>query len=170
MAVSPSPFNYYFGKGNLYFTPTGGAERHLGNAPSFKTQTSREKLEHFSSMAGVKEKDDTVTVSKSGTVTITLDEYTLENLQIGLFGGVIATNTAGERDMELFGSDEITGSLRFVGSNTKGNTFNVVINLVNFDPAEIDFISDEYGQIELSGEMQTVAGVFGTVTETGAGT
>lgn len=170
MAASPSPLNYYFGKGNVYFTPTGGAERHIGNVPSFKIQPSREKLEHFSSMAGVKEKDDTVTVSKSGTVSITGDEYTLENLQIGLFGGAISTNTAGDRSMELYGSDEVTGVLRFTGSNTKGNTFEIIVNKVNFDPAEIDLISDEYGQMELTGEMQTVNSSFGTVTETGAGT
>lgn len=166
MAASPSPLNYYFGKGNVYFTPTGGVERHLGNAPSFKCQPSREKLEHFSSMAGVKEKDDTVTISKSGTVSITLDEYTLENLQIGLFGGAIASNTAADRVFELFGEDEITGSLRFTGSNTKGAQFEVIVNKVNFDPSEIDFISDEYGQMELNGEMQTVSGSFGTVAET----
>lgn len=164
MATSPSPLNYFIGKGNVYFTPTGGSERHLGNAPSVKLEPKIEKKEHFSSMSGIQVKDDSFIVSKSGTLTLTLDEITLENLQIALFGGDI--DTGPPREFALFDKSEVTGAIRIEGTNDKGNRFEVEILKVSFEPGSVDFISDDYATIELTGEVLAVSGAFGTVTET----
>lgn len=162
MATSPSPLNYYFGAGNVYFTPTGGAERHVGNVPSLRLEPKIEKKEHFSSMTPARIKDDQVIVSRSGTLTMTLDEITLENLQIALFGGPIAGTP---REFPLFGVAEVTGSIRFTGTNEKGNKFEAEILKVAFEPGAFDFISDDYASIELSAEVLAVDGAFGTITE-----
>jgi hypothetical protein len=166
MAVSPSPLNYFIGKGNVYFTPTGGTERHLGNAPSARLEPKVEKKEHFSSMQGIQEKDDTFIIRKSGTLTLTLDEITLENLQMALFGGTIAVGPP--RSFELFAANEVTGAIRIEGTNEKGNQFEAEIAKVSFDPGSFDFIGDDYATIELTGECLSVGGSFGTITETQA--
>jgi hypothetical protein len=163
MATSPSPLNYYFGAGDVYFTPTGGTERHVGNVPSLRLEPKIEKKEHFSSMTGTRTKDDQVIVSRSGTLTMTLDEITLENLQIALFGGPIVAGPP--REFPLFGVAEVTGAIRFTGTNEKGNKFQAEILKVTFEPGAFDFISDDYASIELTAEVLAVGGAFGTITE-----
>jgi hypothetical protein len=165
MAISPSPLNYFIGKGNVYFTPTGGIEEHIGNVPAVRLEPKIEKKEHFSSMQGIQEKDDEIIVRKSATLTLTLDEITLENLARAWFGGPISGTP---RAFELLASSAVTGAIRVEGTNEKGNRFQVVINKVSFAPGAVDLISDDYATIELTGECLSVDGSFGTVTETEA--
>lgn len=166
MPTSPNILNYFIGKGILYFTPTGGVERDMGNAPSFKFTPKITKLDHFSSREGIKSKDQSIIQAKEATVDITLDEITPANLALALFG-IAGTDTSGDATFDLLSESEITGSLRFVGSNEVGNKFTVVVNSVSFTPnAGFDFISDNEGQIQLTGDCFVVAGSFGTVTET----
>lgn len=166
MPTSPSVLNYFIGKGTLSFTPSGGSARALGNAPTFEVVPTIEKLDHFSSMEGIKSKDRSVTVSVSGTVNIVLDEITKENLAMALFGDP-EENSAGDNAFDILGTEEIEGSLTFVGTNSVGNKFTVVVNSVSFTPsAGFNFISEEFGEISLTGEMAKVNGSFGTVTKT----
>ena len=63
------------------------------------------------------------------------------------------------------------GALVLTGTNDKGNQFTVTVAKVNWRPEEgVDFISEEYGIITLSGKMLKVAGSFGTVEKTADGT
>lgn len=166
MATSPNISNYFIGKGNLYFTPTGGVERHMGNAPSIKITPKITKLDHFSSMAGIKSKDQSLILSKEATIDLTLDEITVDNLAIALFG-VSTTNTAAQAGFNILSESEVTGSLRFNGTNEVGNKFDATISSVSFTPnAGFDFISDNEGQIQLTGDCFVVNGSFGTVAET----
>lgn len=162
MATSPNITNYYVGKGNAYFTPTGGVEAHMGNAPSWKITPKITKLDHFSSQVGIKSKDKSIVQAKEATIDITLDEITIDNLQIALFG---TTGSAG--NFNILTSSGSTGALRFTGENDVGNRFEVIIPSVSFTPGQgIDFISDGFGVIQLTGDILAVAGSFGTVTET----
>lgn len=64
-------------------------------------------------------------------------------------------------------SPEVRGTLKFVGSNTIGPNLQVNLPVVEFAPsAAINFIADQYGLIELTGEVlaDTTTGSFGTVT------
>lgn len=167
MATSPSTLNYFIGKGTLAFTPTGGSVRSLGNCPSFKVTPNLEFLEHFSSQDGVSELDDEVLKTKSGTVEITLDEITIENLALALLGGDITTDD----EFELMGVSSKTGQLVLTGTNDKGNQFLVTVSKVSFRPEEgVDFISEEFGVISLTGKMLKVDGSFGTVQKIADGT
>jgi hypothetical protein len=166
MPTSPNVLNYFIGKGTVSFTPTGGAARDLGNAPSFSLGPTIETLEHFSSRSGIRSKDRTVTLSRGGVINMILDEITLENLQLALFGGAIDDGTVGDREFSLLGASEITGSITLTGTNDVGNQFTVIVDSVTFTPTgEFDFISDEFGQIELTGEVLEVDGSFGRVIE-----
>ena len=168
MPTAPNILNYFIGKGELHFTPDGGVERDLGNSPSFEVVPNIEKLDHFESRSGVKAKDRSVAVTVEGTVNVTLDEITMDNLNLALFGGtdLVQGNTSGDLEFDILGASEIKGALRLLGTNDVGNRFQVDVNSVSFTPsAGFNFISEEFGVIELEGEMLKVSGSFGTVTE-----
>jgi len=60
---------------------------------------------------------------------------------------------------------EIRGSLQFTGANDIGPKLQITLTLVQFAPAAaLQFIGDEYGFMELEGEVLIQAGSFGTVT------
>ena len=64
-----------------------------------------------------------------------------------------------------------TGELVLTGTNDKGNKFTVTVNKVSWRPEEgVDFISEEFGIITLTGKMLKVDGSFGTVEKTADGT
>ena len=164
MATSPSILNYQVGKGTVSFTPSGGTLRSLGNCSSLSVSPTVTKLDHFSSQAGLKTKDRSVTVETGATVSLVLDEITAANLQLALSGGTI---TAGAFD--ILAASEIEGELVFTGTNTIGNTVTLTLLSVSFSPnGSVEFISDEWNQIEIQGEVLAVAGDFGTVLVTDA--
>lgn len=96
MALAPSTLNYMIGKGKVYFDrfdangSTG--ELDLGNDPDFSNTPTVEELDHYSSMAGIKTKDKSATVSADITLKFTLDEPNTENLNL-MFLGEPVTNT-----------------------------------------------------------------------------
>ena len=167
MPTAPDILNYFIGKGVLVFVPEGGSPRDLGNAPAFSVTPEIEKLDHFSSRSGVRTKDRSVAVETSGTVNITLDEITTDNLALALFGlSPVAANTDGEEEFDILSEAEVKGELRFEGTNDIGSRFRVVVLSVSFTPTNpVEFINDEFGQIELEGEMLAMNSVFGSVTK-----
>jgi hypothetical protein len=168
MPASSDVNNYYVGKGILSFTPSGGSIRELGNAPSVRLSPTTETLEHFSSQAGIRSKDRTILLEKSLTATITLDEITPENLAMFLFG-TVTENTDGNKVFEIFSESEVTGEMLLVGTNDVGNKFTMTLPSVSITPTgEFEFITDEFGQIELTCEVLLVDGSFGTIEETTA--
>jgi hypothetical protein len=163
---SPDTGNYSIPKGNLYWTPDGGVRRHLGNAPAAEFTMEVETLEHFSSMTGIRTKDFTATLGKTGSLAITLDEVTLANLQIALLGGDVETDTDGNDGFEIGATVSVTGRVEIIGSGEIGPKFTADFPNVTFNPsAGIPFIGDdEFAQIELEGEVNAVNGSFGRLT------
>lgn len=158
MTAAPSIANYYVGKGTVQFTPDGGVAFMLGNCPEFEFTANIETLDHYSSQAGVRSKDRSVTLSKGGTLRIVMDEFSEENLRLALMG---SSDTG---TFDLLANDEITGEVVFTGTNSIGPKVRVTFNSVSFKPSSaLNLISDEWGQIEVSGEVLAVAGDFGTV-------
>jgi hypothetical protein len=160
MPVSPSINNYYIGKGTLQWTPEGGVLRELGNVPEFELTPDIEKLAHFSSQAGIRQKDREVIISQSVSVRMVLEEWTIDNLQLALMGGAITTDT-----FDIFAVSELRGQINFTGTNDIGPQIDIVLPLVSFTPSgSINPLSDEWAGLELSGEVLSVAGVFGSMT------
>ncbi|NEI52716.1 hypothetical protein GR217_34420 [Rhizobium leguminosarum] len=163
MPTSPNVLNYFIGKGIIKFTPSGGSQRDLGNAPEIEMTPATEKLDHFSSRTGVRTKDRSITLEKSLALRIVLDELTAENLALLLLGEV-TSNTAGNSEFEIFSESEIKGVIAFQGTNDIGNKVNVSLPSVSFGPSgSLNLISDEWGQVELTGEVLQSAGSFGTI-------
>lgn len=159
MAASPNVENYSILKANVWWTPEDGARRHLGNAPAANLAVEVEKLDHFSSRAGIRTRDKSFVVGKTATLTLQLDEFTLENLQIAMLGGDIVPgdNTEGDLSFDIGSSDAVTGRIEIIGSNDVGNRVSADLPSVSFTPSEgVDFISDEVATIQLEGDVNAV--------------
>ncbi len=164
MPAAPSIDNYYIGKGVVSWTPEGGSAVDLGNVPEFEFTPELETLDHYSSRSGIRSKDRSVALQKSATVRLVLEEWTPGNLQLALMGSTPAANAGGDMEFTLLAGDEIRGQLVFTGGNAVGPTIDITLPLVAFRPSSsINPISDEWGSLEVTGEVLLSGGIFGTV-------
>lgn len=154
--ASPNTGNYYVGKGRVYFKADGESVfRHMGNCAAMALTTEIEELDHFSSMEGVRSKDKSIVLEKSATLSITLEEWTAENLKLSLLG-TITEQSGGDKEIEIFDVNTIAGELKFEGSNEVGPKHFVHLFNVSFKPGgELQLIGDDWGQIELEGDVLT---------------
>jgi hypothetical protein len=155
--TSPNVQNYAIPKANVYFTPVGGERRHIGNVPAANFSMEIERLEHFSAMAGIKIRDFTAVTSKSGTLTLTLEEMTLANLSLALLGSAPTADTDGDFGFDIGAADAITGRVEIIGSNDIGPKYTYDFPSVTFIPTDgVDFISDAddaVQSVQLEGEV-----------------
>lgn len=166
MADSPNPLLYYIGKGIVSFKKTGDvAFRDLGNVPELEFTPAVDKLEHFSSRSGTKKKDRVVVQQATATVRVVMEEITAQNLALAVLGEV-ETNTAGDEVVSILSLSEITGQLKFIGSNDVGQQVDLLLNNVSMVPeAGINLISDEWSNIEITADvLADTNGDFGTLT------
>lgn len=83
---------YVYGSGEIYFaqfkpgTQTPGARRYLGNTPEFTVTAEQESLEHMDSDHGVKEEDQSITISTTRSGTIITDNIDFDNLAMFFLG------------------------------------------------------------------------------------
>lgn len=93
--------NYTLGRGEIFFdrfapgTKVLTGERYIGNTPELNLTIEEEKLEHFSSDRGVREKDDSISLQVNRTGTMTTDNVSPENLALFFFGSVSALSVSG---------------------------------------------------------------------------
>jgi len=168
--ATPNVNNYVIGKGAVYFTPSGGVQRHLGNVAEMEIEIAVEELEHFSSQTGTRTKDLTVVLEKSATIRLVLEEWTQRNLAMALLG-TIGNDTSGADIINIGAESSILGQLSFTAANDVGPKWDYVFPSVSFRPdGAIAPISDEWGQLEMSGEVNAVSGQFGTATLQGSST
>lgn len=86
--------NYVLGRGKLFFdpfasgtkTPTG--ERYLGNTTEFNLTIESDTLDHYSSDAGVRTKDDSVILELKRTGSLTTDNISEENVGLFVLGDI----------------------------------------------------------------------------------
>lgn len=161
MPAAPNPLNYYIGKGTLSFTPEGGTQRSFGNVPEFEITPDNEKLQHYSSQAGIKKLDREVLISQSVGVRLVLEEWTIDNLRLALMG------SDGAGTFDIFAVSEIIGAINFVGTNDIGPQVDIVLPRVSFTPSSsINPLSDEWAGLELTGNVlaDATTGIFGSLT------
>ncbi len=154
---APNVHNYQIGKANVYFTPEGGARRHVGNCPSATFQVEAEKLDHFSSMAGIKKKDFSATVSTTGTLKLSLEEMNPDNLALALLGDDPAADTstegAGNIGFNIGANESVTGRLEIIGSNDIGPKWTYDFYSVTFTPDDaVSFIGEDFAALALTGD------------------
>jgi hypothetical protein len=79
--TSPAIANYYDGKGIVQING-----RDCGNVSKFEFHAGVKRVDHFSSRFGTKVKDFSFIQEKTATVSLTLDEFTFDNLLLVLLG------------------------------------------------------------------------------------
>lgn len=90
MPLAPNVDNYLYGKGRIYFKPTGGSGYiHLGNVPKFELGIELTKVEHYSSMYGIKEKDLELITQKKCTTTLSMEEFSVQNMNLCFLGDTV---------------------------------------------------------------------------------
>ena len=165
--MTASTANYTVSKGIVSWRREGTSTyRDLGNAPALSITPEIEWLEHYSSRAGVRAKDLEVPVKFAGTVSLTLDEFTVENIALAILGSVEEQQSgdpgylasppqSGQRKrVQIMSESQVIGALRFVGTNTVGRKVQVDLPRVAFKGGSaLQLISDEWNQFELTGEL-----------------
>jgi len=167
MPTSPNVLNYSIPKGIVYFTPDStGTEQDLGNCPSLTLTPDVEELEHVSSRSGISSVDRTLTVKKTMTGNMILDEITPYNLNLALLGDSIVSNSESNSEFGIFANASVAGRIRLVGQGDIGNRINLVLPSVTIKPsAAIPFIGDDIQQLELEFTVNFVEAFndFGTI-------
>jgi len=87
---------YFSGQGKLFVAKRDvngipQAFRYLGNVSDFKPTFTTDVLEHKESSSGQRLPDLRQIKSKAASITAKLDEYTKENLALGLYGTAVTT-------------------------------------------------------------------------------
>jgi hypothetical protein len=171
--IAPDTDNLQVGKGIVSFKPEGGATFiDLGNVAELEYTPTVEKLDHFSSRAGIRTKDKSIPVTRSGTLRILMEELTAQNLAMLLMGSIDTAATPGPT-IEIFAVDTIRGEVKFVATNDVGPRWDLNFYNVEFSPSgSLNPISSEWNQIEVTGEVllaeapSTNAGKVGLATLT----
>lgn len=164
---SPDIRNYTIGKGVCHVLTAEDSDwRDVGNVPVFEFTPNLTTLDHYSSRSGVKKKDRKVVTEKSGTLKLVMEEWTLQNLRIALLGAM-GVDSTGKGTIDIFSGNAVSAQVKFTGTNEVGTQFEWLFPAVDFIPsAALSPISDEWGQMEVSGEvLADASGKFGTVTE-----
>lgn len=165
MAAPPNVLNYYIGKGIVSVKLEGELEyRDVGNVSEFEFTPAIETLDHFSQREGVRTKDRKVVLEKSATLRMVMEEWVAENLALAVLGET-EVNTAGDDVIQIFALSEVKAAVRFVGTNDVGNQVDIDLPVVSFQPgSSLTPISDEWGGIEVNGEVLNEGDGFGTIT------
>jgi hypothetical protein len=166
--LSPNTDNYHVGKGIVYIKLPADADYvDVGNCPTFEMTPSIDKLDHFSSRAGVKSKDKSIAVTKSMSLRLVLEEFTARNLGLALLGLPNQTDP-GAVTINIFSEDSITCAVKLVETNDVGPKWTYEFPEVEFVPSSaLNPISDEWGQIEITGDILYQEGIGGFGTATG---
>ena len=118
MATPASTNNYSIGKGTLWvaeWETTGpGAYTEMGNCPSVEMEPTIERLEHYSSRSGLRNRDKYPVIQTQYTVTFDCDEIAAVNLAKFLLG-----TQSGEDILGLQNANQ-EYSLRFTAANPVG--------------------------------------------------
>jgi hypothetical protein len=167
--TAPSVDNYFIGKGIIKFKPDSTSTFvHLGNCPEIEWTPGIDKLDHFSSMAGVRVKDRAVIREKSATIRIVLEELNPDNLGLALMGAVAdPVAPATTYTIDILSLSEIRGALRFISANDLENGPRVQYDwpIVSIIPSSsINLISDEWASMEITADVlaDSTTGKFGT--------
>lgn len=161
--LSPNVDNYIVGKGVMKVkNATDIAWVDVGNVPLFEVTITVTKLAHYSSRLGIRKKDREVVTEAAATVRWRMEEFTSRNLSMAYMGDY--DDVSGTIDI-LTATEQVL-AIRFVGANTIGGKMQIDLPVVSISPAAaIPAISDEWGAIEMSGEIAADEGTgsFGKI-------
>ena len=96
---------YFSGQGKVLIGKAtdgkAGALRYVGNCPALQVELSTETTEHKESHSGQRLTDMRLVTAKMASITVTLEDFTRENLALGLYGTAAQTAGASVTDEAL---------------------------------------------------------------------
>lgn len=166
--TSPNVDNYYVGKGIVKIKLPGDvAAVDVGNVPELEFEAEIERLDHFTSRAGIRSKDKSIVLEKGGTLRIVFEEWTPRNLALALLGIADESDPAAVT-VSVLSESSVVCQVEFTGTNDVGPKWNFVFPRVEFVPSgTLGLIQDDdWGQIEVEGEVlyDEATSSFGTAT------
>lgn len=159
---SPNVENYSVGKGIVALKFEGDPDFvDAGNVSEFELTANLETLDHFSSRQGVREKDRSIIIQKSLELRMVLNEATARNMGVMLLGTPVITGDHAEID--ILSENVRVAAVRFTGNNDIGPKWSFNLPRVEFKPSSaLQPLSEEWMEMECTGEVVAVAGSFGT--------
>lgn len=150
MATPPNTGNYAIGKGKLSIAPWTGTTptfAEMGNCPSIEIEPTVERLEHFSSQEGLKERDAYPVVQTSYTINFECDEIATENLTKFLLG------TTSGNDIRMLQNANAYWVLKFISDNPLGPNFKYLFNKCTLAPnGAMALIGEEWMSMAFTAE------------------
>ena len=174
--TSPNVDNYYVGKGivSVKFTdssqgPTDDDYVDMGNVTSMSFTPKITKLDHFSSRQGIKKKDLSVATVLEAEIKMVAEEFTARNIQMALLASFSESPSGSNENvvLDIFTEPLRKCAFKFVGTNSVGPQWTFEFPVVVLTPTgALDTISDEWGKIELTGDVlaDPNTGLFGTAS------
>jgi hypothetical protein len=157
MAPSTHTNNYTLGRGEIWFARfatgyTPGGFRYIGNTPEVNLTIESETLDHYSSDAGIREKDDSVPLEVNRTGSLVTDNIDPENVALFFFGSAstVATAAALNQSYALTGIEVNRAYL--IGATTNNPT-----GVFGIDEAGVN------NSVEISGGATLVEGTDYTI-------
>lgn len=152
MANPHSTDNYVIGKGVLeiaeFESGAPGSYVDVGNCPSFEFEPSIERLAHYSSRSGFREKDKNPIIQTEYTVNFDLDEIAASNMAKYTMG----TLTEGMEVLGLQATDK-EYALRFTTDNPTGPNAVYDFYRVTLSPnGPVQLIGEEWMVMSFTGE------------------
>jgi hypothetical protein len=177
LAMDFTSKNLTIPRGKVFFGPflagtyNPGAFIDLGNVPSLTFQGDIQKLPHYSSMAGMREKDRDIVVGRDLTATLVTDDMGLTNRRLWLTGSVATVTTAALTDQEDVFEDAGPGDIFQLGrtdanpTGHRGVTVTAVVNgATTYDVTDDYLVHSDIGMIEIVEGGAIAAGTDLTVT------
>lgn len=157
--------NLVLGRGELKFAPyllnttTGGVFGYFGDTTDITLVQNSQKLEHYSSEHGLKEKDRSVVLQQDMTVNFTTDNINPGNLALwfgaDVSGAAPADAPSGVGSLVFIGkAQSIYGALLFESDNPIGTNLNYWFPYVNLQPnGNYALKGDTWQQMSFSAEV-----------------
>jgi hypothetical protein len=168
--TSPNVDNYYLGTGVVSIKFVGDTDYvDAGNVTALVFTPKVTLLDHFSSRAGIKNKDLSVVLEKSADLKITMEEYTARNVSMLLLGALTGGTSA---SINILSTAAIRAAVKFIGANDVGPQWTLEFPICDIVPSgAMNPINDgKFGTIEVTANvLADDTGSFGTATCTFAG-
>lgn len=139
--MADTDMNYVVGRGRLFFgqfkpnTRTPRGQLYFGNTPALSLSQSEDKLDHYSSEGGVRQKDASVSLQNDSSGSFQCDNISLPNLALW-FRGIQTTNIE-------------AGSVAATGTLTIANAVPVAGDLFTIAGTDLVFSADGEGPLEV---------------------
>lgn len=161
--------NYTLGRGEIYFakfkpgTQIPGGERYLGNTPELNLTIESERLDHFNSDRGVREKDDSVLLQSNRTGSLITDNVNPENIALFFLGSSMLSTVVAAVGLTSAFDDSVQGESYQLGTtDATPSGARQVTNIVVTDDTPVTpttfVLGTDYVEDEVLGRITVLEG------------